>query len=69
MKSYGNEKLICYKNYTEMMKKFIGNFNYCIDYNFSWNKAVELDPYNVNNWNKKANCLKQLKQYDETIEW
>ena len=37
--------------------------------NFSYDKAIEINPKNGNYWNNKGNALKNLKKYEEALKW
>ena len=37
--------------------------------NFSYDKAIEINPKKGNYWNNKGNALKNLKKYEEALKW
>ena len=49
--------------------QFICIFSKDFYLNFSFDKAIEINPKNGNYWNYKGNALKNLNKYEEALEW
>ena len=37
--------------------------------NFSYNKAIEINPKDGNYWNNKGNSFYDLNKYEEALKW